>query len=190
MGAVEPDVHNEPHWAAQLYDACAAEVVVYGRALGLSHAEAEDVLHDAFRALLDLETAPREPKFYLVRTFRNHALNHRRGLWRRIAREFESVRWFERDPGESPIERSAMAALRHLPGDQREVIVLKLWHDLTFDAIGELLDISPNTAAGRYRYGLQRMRASLKTVHQDHELAEEPGNDPRWISATTAVRQG
>ena len=46
--------------------------------------------------------------------------------------------------------------------DQREVIVLKIWHDCTFEEIGELLEISPNTAAGRYRYGLQKLKFRLE----------------------------
>lgn len=185
---MEPDGHEDQHWAAQLYDECAAETVLYGRALGLSHAEAEDVLHDAFRSLLDLASPPREPRFYLVRCFRNRALNHRRGLWRRIAREFESVRWFEPGPGETELERAAMAALRHLPAEQREVIVLKLWHDLTFETVAELLGISPNTAAGRYRYGLQKLRASLGAT--PYELAEEPGNDAAWTPTASALGEG
>ena len=94
-----------------------------------------------------------------MRSYRNRALNYRRSLWRRLTRELESVRWFERSPGESPEERAAMRGLATLPQEQREVIVLKIWHEHTFEEIGELLDISPNTAAGRYRYGLQKLRA-------------------------------
>src|ERR1041384_2978455 len=43
----------------QLYEAKAAELILYGRALGLSHSEAEDVLHDTFVALIHSERAPR-----------------------------------------------------------------------------------------------------------------------------------
>lgn len=180
-----PAGNEQPHWAAQLYDACAAELLLYGRALGLSHSEAEDVLHDAFRALLTLAQPPREPRFYLIRTFRNRSLNHRRGLWRRLTRELHSSAWFEPVAADSPVERAAIAALRNLPSEQREVIVLKLWHDLTFETVGELLEISPNTAAGRYRYGLLKLRAALKD--HDHEIPEQPGDDPAWLPAASAV---
>ena len=113
-------------------------------------------------ALIRLPQPPDVPEHYCVRSFRNRALNYRRGLWRRFAREFESVRWFERTPGESPAERTAMRGLASLPQEQREVIVLKIWHKHTFQEIGELLEVSPNTAAGRYRYGLQKLRIFLK----------------------------
>ena len=109
-------------------------------------------------ALMQRPQPPELPEHYCVRSFRNRALNYRRSLWRRLTRELESARWFERSPGESPAERAAMRGLAALPQEQREVIVLKIWHEHTFEEIGELLDISPNTAAGRYRYGLQKLR--------------------------------
>jgi RNA polymerase sigma-70 factor, ECF subfamily len=149
-------------WCERLYRAQASQLVLYGRALGLSHAEAEDVLQETFIALMRLSEPPEQPRHYCARCFRNRALNYRRGLWRRLRRELESARWFERSPGETPAERAAMVGLAALPRDQREVIVLKLWNDHTFEEIGELLDISPNTAAGRYRYGLQKLRNLLK----------------------------
>jgi RNA polymerase sigma-70 factor (ECF subfamily) len=55
-----------------------------------------------------------------------------------------------------------MNALTALPREQREVIVLKIWNGLTFDAIGRLFEVSPNTVAGRYRYGLNKLRACLR----------------------------
>ena len=51
-----------------------------------------------------------------------------------MLREFESSRWFERSVSETPQERAAMRALADLPLDQREVIVLKIWHQCTFEA--------------------------------------------------------
>ncbi|MGE3311732.1 MAG: RNA polymerase sigma factor [Limisphaerales bacterium] len=177
-----PDPGDHPtrsDWTARLYDERAAQLVLYGRALGLGHAESQDVVHDVFRALMELPEAPRQPDHYLIRAFRNRAMNHRRGLFRRILRELESARWFEREPTETPAERAAMTALAKLPTDQREAIVLKLWHGLTFEAMGELLAISPHTAAGRYRYGLQKLRSRL--TEDSHELTDQPGSDPSWL---------
>ena len=162
-------------WCESLYRAKAPELILYGRALGLSHAEAEDVLHETFVALMARAQPPEQPEHYCVRTYRNRALNYRRSLWRRLTRELESKRWFEQTPGDSPAERAAMGALAALPRDQREAIVLKIWHEHTFDEIGELLGISPNTAAGRYRYGLQKLRGQLKG--QAYERDERFGDE-------------
>ena len=149
-------------WRRRLYEEKAAQLLLYGRALGLSHCEAEDVLQETFVALLRLETDPEEASHYAVRTYRHRALNYRRSLWRRLARELESQRWFERTAEETPEERAAMRCLARLPSEQREVIVLKIWHEHTFEEIGALLEVSPNTVAGRYRYGLQKLRACLR----------------------------
>jgi DNA-directed RNA polymerase specialized sigma24 family protein len=154
------NVAESTGWCEDLYRAKASELILYGRALGLSHAEAEDVLQETFVALMARAEPPELPEHYCVRSFRNRALNSRRSLWRRLTRELESKRWFEHSPGESPAERQA--------------IVLKIWHEHTFDEIGELLGISPNTAAGRYRYGLQKLRACLKgpSYERDERIGE------------------
>jgi RNA polymerase sigma-70 factor (ECF subfamily) len=156
-------------WCEELYQAKAAELILYGRALGLSHGEAEDVMQETFLALMRITAPPNQPAHYCFRSFRNRALNYRRGLWRRLKRELESTRWFEADSGESPVERLAMKCLADLPPDQREVIVLKIWSEHTFEEIGDLLGISPNTAAGRYRYGLQKLKACLKGTTNERD---------------------
>ena len=155
---------SEPNagWCQSLYEEKAAGLILYGRALGLSHGEAEDVLQETFVALLQMERKPEEPEHYCLRAFRNRAMNYRRGLWRRLARELESIRWFERRTESCEAEAEAMRCLANLPAGQREVIVLKIWHGMTFEGIGRLFDVSPNTVAGRYRYGLNRLRLCLK----------------------------
>src|SRR5580704_5270071 len=161
LGEVASAKKSESAWCERLYEAKAAGLLLYGRALGLSHGEAEDVLQETFLALMRLNAPPAKARHYCVRAFRNRALNYRRSLWRRLTREWESLRWFERNPDESPAERAAMRCLAELPVEQREAIVLKVWNGYTFEEIGGLLDISPNTAAGRYRYGLQKIKSKL-----------------------------
>ncbi len=164
---------SNSNWCESLYEAQAAALILYGRALGLSHTEAEDVLQETFFALLKMDHAPNQPAHYCVRSFRNRALNYRRSLWRRFTRELESHRWFESHSSETAVERQAMRCLGDLPPEQREVIVLKIWNDHTFENIGELLGLSPNTVAGRYRYGLQKLRACLKGKnYEGTELGE------------------
>jgi RNA polymerase sigma-70 factor (ECF subfamily) len=61
-----------------------------------------------------------------------------------------------------PEERLALEeALRALPADQREVVHLKTFEGLTFQEIAELTDESINTIASRYRYAIEKLRASL-----------------------------
>jgi RNA polymerase sigma-70 factor (ECF subfamily) len=174
---------HSQHWCGRLFDEHATQLILYGRALGLSHGEAEDVLQETFLALLQMEEPPAKAQHYCVRSFRNRALNHRRTLWRRLTREWESLRWFERDADETPAERAAMRCLAELPVDQREAIVLKVWHGCTFQEIGGLLDISPNTAAGRYRYGLQKIKSKLEGVAYERDDRETIA----FLAATPSV---
>ena len=53
------------------------------------------------------------------------------------------------------------SSLRDLPSKFSEVIVMKIWGGRTFAEIGETLGISMNTAASRYRYGIEALRKRL-----------------------------
>jgi RNA polymerase sigma factor (sigma-70 family) len=170
-------------WCERLYEAKAGGLILYGRALGLTHSESEDVVHETFVALMRLAEEPRQPEHYCIRAFRNRALNYKRSLWRRVTRELESLRWFEKNEGETPAERAAMRCLAMLPPEQREVIVLKIWSEYTFEEISELLELSPNTVAGRYRYGLQKLRAAMKK--EDYERIGLPGNSFAKLAPAT-----
>jgi RNA polymerase sigma-70 factor (ECF subfamily) len=167
-------------WRERLYDGKAAELLLYGRALGLGESESEDVLQETFVALLKLEKAPDNPEHYCVRAFRNRALNFKRGLWRRVARELESARWFEPAEVKNDLEEAAQRALSRLPMEQREVIVLKIWHEMTYDEIAGTLDLSPNTVAGRYRYGMEKLKGILKEA--DYEQLDR-GSDESLATA-------
>jgi len=183
---VELSVSNtNEHWCQSLYEQKAADLLLYGRALGLSHCEAEDILQETFVALMAMSSEPRQPAYYCLRTFRNRALNYRRTLWRRLRRELESSRWFEHSSTETAEERQAVKSLARLPAEQREVIVLKIWHRHTFEEIGQILDISPNTVAGRYRYGVEKIRTALK--HEEEYELEPTRNALGLVNAPTAV---
>jgi RNA polymerase sigma-70 factor, ECF subfamily len=181
-------VNDDQHfWFEKFYEAKAAGLILYGRALGLSHGEAEDVLQETFLALMRLPEFPREPENYCLRSFRNRALNYKRSLWRRCTRELESQRWFEKSPGENSAERDAMRHLAGLPVEQREVIVLKIWNRCTFEEIGGLLEISPNTAAGRYRYGLQKLKSQLEGANDERN--EFAGDPIAFLAAAPSFRE-
>ena len=174
---------EERDWCRKLYDAKATELILYGRALGLSHAEAEDVLQETFMMVMQLETAPQRLEHYCLRVYRNRALNWRRGWLRRLARELESRRWFEPAVSDDR-EESAMRRLAELPAEQGEVIVLKIWQGCTFEEIGALVGISPNTAAARYRYGLQKLRNGLNgEAYEDNRRTGERTSNLEPLSA-------
>lgn len=175
---------EETHaWAIALFEEKAESLVIYGRSLGLTHFEAEDVVQDTFRSLLQQSPPPLHPKAYLLAAYRNRALNYKRGLFRHITRELESKRWFEPHSNGTEDEEHAVMELTLLPQEQREVIVLKLWHQMTFKEIASHLDLSPNTVAARYRYGIQKIRTSFaqsttpqpQSTYGFHRITTDPG---------------
>lgn len=67
------------------------------------------------------------------------------------------------NPGIAPDEKKEVAdAVLSLPLEQREIITLKIFHDMTFEEISKSLKISNNTAASRYRYGMEKLKKSLR----------------------------
>jgi len=65
---------------------------------------------------------------------------------------------------EDESQRALVAALDLLPRKQREVLVMKIWNELTFAEIASALEISQNTAASRYRYALAALKKNLPAV--------------------------
>jgi RNA polymerase sigma-70 factor (ECF subfamily) len=52
--------------------------------------------------------------------------------------------------------------IKHLPEDQQEIIKFRLYDELSFKEIAELLNISLNTALGRMRYAVINMRKLIE----------------------------
>jgi RNA polymerase sigma-70 factor (ECF subfamily) len=52
-------------------------------------------------------------------------------------------------------------ALDRLPPEQREVVTLKIFEQLTFQEIGKIVRVSANTVASRYRYAMRKLREAL-----------------------------
>ena len=152
---------------AELYDRCAGPMFRVARRMLGTDADAEDAVHQAFLDLLRARRAlanADDPRAYAIVAARNAAAKSavRRGRTDGVALEgvpepagdARAVHGGERD------ERIARE-LRALPAEQREAHALRIEGDLTFEAIGAALGVSPNTAASRVRYALVRLRSRL-----------------------------
>ena len=60
-------------------------------------------------------------------------------------------------------------ALQKIPEDQREVIILKTYHDLKFIEIAEILGISINTVKSRMYLGLKALKPYVKNLNPTEE---------------------
>jgi len=136
--------------------------------LGSTH-DAEDALQQVFVKLVQQRqklVRARNLKAYVFRIARNEAWDlikqkKRQRLQSDMARETWLTAKTEAD---EPMTEPLVNALMDLPPEQRAVIVLKVYKNRTFRQIAELLSLSQNTAASRYRYGIQRLRTLLQEL--------------------------
>ena len=159
---------TDHHWTEWLRE-YGPRLMLYARQQTRCEADAEDVLQVALvKTWKTHQGAPDDKVISLAYTnVRRCAIDLARCNQRRAAREDrvvrelgESVSWFELP--EDDESRMLQVALAKIPEKFREVVTLKIWGELTFQQIGELLEISANTAASRYRYGLSALRKAVR----------------------------
>ena len=131
-----------------------------------SSADAEDVVQEAFVKFWR-RNHKIDNRGLLYATVRSIALDFIRRDSRRARREViafsEAEELFEPQfKFEDEAQCALAAAMDRLPHDQREVLVMKIWNELTFAEIASAVGISQNTAASRYRYALAGLKKSLQ----------------------------
>jgi RNA polymerase sigma-70 factor (ECF subfamily) len=153
-----------------------SRLLLFARGWAGNRDDAEDLVQEAVLKLWNYqqERGGDPPDLPLAfTTIRFCGLNQGRRERRRRRREdsvvyLEEYRdtWF--DPGVETGEEAERLrkAVAELPDKLREVVTLKVWGGLTFAQIGESLTISPNTAASRYRYALERLAGSLEDIRK------------------------
>ena len=165
-----------------------SKLLLFARQQTRSLADAEDVLQNA---LVKLARKVEEGSFmggqnawlaFIYTQIRREAIDMGRKDDRRRKREehvVEDDRSLGRDiemplfeEGESQDETRRILAdgMKNLPKKFAEVISMKLWGERTFAEVGEALGISLNTAASRYRYGIEALRKQLATARLNGDL--------------------
>jgi len=170
VAAMAADLENGDRSAlTRLYDVAAPRLLRYAETLTRNRADAEDAMQSA---LVKVARKPKQvanadkPWAYLVRVVRNEAL---RVIGRRkpIASLASLLQVWR--PVDCPLEQQesrekVQQAVARLPAEQAEVVVLKIWEQFTFAEIAELIHESPNTAASRYRYALEKLSRHLQPL--------------------------
>ena len=150
-----------------LYEQHGRVLLAYAVSLLPDRAASEDVLHQVFVKLLQGNVFINgSPIRYLYSAVRNAAFNYRRDHSREVELEAD-CRWLESPPGMEAVGLALEAALLELPDEQREIIVLRVWGQMTFEEAAAALEISPNTAASRYRYGLAKLKERLQPLSKE-----------------------
>jgi len=158
------------------------KLTLFARQQTRSFEDAEDVLQNA---LVKLSKKLREGTFigdqtswmpFMYTQLRREAIdlgrkNDRRKKREQFSYEDEKIHrgefetpLFESSSMEGELKSILEKTLKELPTKFAEVISLKIWGEKTFAEIGEILNISQNTAASRYRYGVESLRKKLSTL--------------------------
>lgn len=155
----------------EIYERYKDELVTLAAALLSDKAEAEDVVHEVFVGLIRSAEKFRltgSLKGFLATCVANRARNRNKSQ-KRFIRDYSESTTVPAVDSDQP-DRSAMwgeelqhvgAALDLLPYDQREAVLLHLCSGMRFRSIADLQGVSLNTAQGRYRYGLGKLRTLL-----------------------------
>ena len=165
------------------------KLLLFARQQTRSYEDAQDVFQDAVVKLVEKIRAgefvggPEAWQPYLYTTIRRLSIDLSRRDDRRKRRE-DSVGadtgeahqeafhpWFESESSEDETRDQVEEKLKQLPAKFAEVIVMKIWGERTFSEIGEILGISQNTAASRYRYGLEALKKSLGGARRRGDLS-------------------
>ena len=158
---------------ARLYALVAVRLLRYAETITRHRDDAEDAVQ---AAMLRVAARPRqlaradEPFAWLMRVLRNEALMivRRRGTRKIVPLEPGLPQETAVDPRHQldadEIRWNVRQAILELPEEQKDVVVLKMWEQMTFAAIAVVLDIPADTAASRYRYALQKLSRQLSEL--------------------------
>ena len=150
-----------------LYDLTSQRLLRLAVAVTRNQHDAEDAVQ---AALVRVARQPRlmahveRPWPYLLQMVRNEALLVARRKQRCVAAgnltDLAVVRRVD-ELEQEDAHRAVWSALRSLPREQAEVVVLKIWESLTLAEIAVILATSPNTVASRYQYGMAKLSRRL-----------------------------
>ncbi len=146
------------------------------------HQLAEDVFQDTFYKVI--QTLKRgqyneEGKFlpWVIRIARNLIIDHFRRIKKippvpvYINEEGEEISVFNLLPAENTddpekekikFKKNIRTLIHELPLDQREVVLMRMYYDMSFKEIAEFTNVSINTALGRMRYALLNLRKMIE----------------------------
>lgn len=150
-----------------LYDLTATRLLRFAVTITRNQHDAEDALQ---ATLVRVASNPRllsradSPWSYLLQMVRNEALLILRKKKRVFSLSNLCDLFTRRSVDEVEQEetyRAIWLALRQLPTEQSVVVVLKIWEEMTFAEVAQVVDVTPSTAASRYRYALAKLARLL-----------------------------
>jgi RNA polymerase sigma-70 factor (ECF subfamily) len=155
------DVEN----LGRCFESYGAGLALYGRQW-LDPSDAEDVVQEAFIKLMKQNIVPDNVKAWLYCLVRNEAITRLRQRQRHQNRtsdvEFMQTSWFEREPSNPLDADSAQKALSALPDDLREVVVLRIWGEMTLKEMATVLALPLSSVFHKYQTAMEALRKKME----------------------------
>ena len=157
---------DDPAAVELIWDRYARDLLAYLQSVLCSRTDAEEALQEVFVRLVRKRrhlVKARNLRAYLFQIARHEAATCAK---KRRRQPVDAAPWLVAAEGIAPDQDLAddlAKALAALPDEQRTVIILKVYQGQTFQEISETLGISQNTAASRYRYGMEKLRTLLRS---------------------------
>lgn len=169
---------NNPSALELIWDHYANDLLTYLTSILKSRHNAEDVLQEVFITIArksQLISKTQRFKSYLFKMTSNHAMDYIRKEKRKKSDANKKQQYTdlighsssEEDEIIKEENEELINALKKISQEQRSIIMLKIFNDKTFHEIADFLNISDNTAASRYRYGLIKLKKFLKGFNHD-----------------------
>jgi RNA polymerase sigma factor (sigma-70 family) len=147
----------------KLIDTYAAKLVLYARQWCCYP---DDAVQEAFMDAARLSSLPADPAAWLFKTTRYKALNQQRSESRRskLQHAVGMLRdhWFQPDLSATLQSDELTRAIEQLDETPREIIVARIWGELSFEQVAQLVGLPTTTAFRIYRQTLEQLRIKLE----------------------------
>lgn len=128
--------------------------------------QAEDVVQDAFIRLLKQRKPPENVRAWMFRVVRNVSISKARSLQRRekgIRKlPVKEINWFEAQSNDLIDSRLAQNILLTLPSNLREIVMLRIWGQMSLKEIAEITNKSIPWIHKEYKRALEIIRKKLE----------------------------
>jgi len=150
---------------AEWYEAHGRELMLYARQWNLDQ-QAEDMVQDAFIKLLKQRRCPDNVRAWLFRVVRNASISRVRRLQqRRQARHkfgHRETLWFESRRDDLIDARLVQDLLQTLPSHLREIVLLRIWGQMSFKEVAQVVNKSIPWIHHDYKTALEMIRKNLE----------------------------
>ena len=188
----------DPIALRDIWDAHSDRLMLIGRSMvdPADASDAEDAVQEAFIALAVQSEPPDDPLAWMIRVVRNQLLQWRRSHGRRRRREHRCHD--QRQPPAAWLShpqlavdrrldaRAVTAALAELPDDQRQVIVMHLWGEMSFERIAGVVGGSRSAVHRLYGRGLEQLKTRFDP--NARPISEPPAKSLRDETDTVVPR--